>query len=318
MTRLQTLGLWLLLLLVPVGISYSATINSSGAGGLISETDTLATVTARDNTTTGNDESNPFEIFGTGGQVANGWRIGQHSGGSPFIDCLISGVQNACDYYRQLSAGKKYGVKDSSAVVKFEVTESTGNVTAMTVDGETSGVTITLTDERHFPVATCQNATASANFDLATANTPAPTCDTGSNTQKGYLAFDAATDESFEDSWILPTGFTGAIDASFRWKAAATSGAVGWCMQLIRVADGSTSDPAYPAQASGNCVSDTAKGTTLQENTATITGVTCSSCVAGDHVYVRISRDANGGAVTDDMSGDALLLTYGRTIRIAR
>jgi len=174
-----------------------------------------------------------------------------------------------------------------------------------------------IVDERHFAVATCQNTTASTNFDTPTTNAPAATCDTGSNTQKGYLAFDATTDESFEDHWILPTGFTGAINAHFRWKAAATTGATGWCMQLIRVADGSTSDPAYPAQASGNCVSDTAKGTTLQENTATISGVTCTSCAAGDHIYVRVSRDANGGAVTDDMTGDALLLTYGRTIRVA-
>jgi hypothetical protein len=30
---------------------------------------------------------------------------------------------------------------------------------------------------------------------------------------------------------------------------------------------------------------------------------------------VVISRDANGGAVTDDMTGDAKLITYGRTIR---
>ena len=198
------------------------------------------------------------------------------------------------------------------------VTDLTGGtLTNVTLDGEGTGNTITLTEERHFVVAACQNTTAQAVFDLNTANTPAPTCDTGTNTQKAYLAFDATTDEAFQDSWILPTGFTGAIDVHFRWKAAATSGAVGWCAQLIRVPDAATSDPAFPAQASGNCVSDTAKGTTLQENTATISGVTCTSCAAGDHVYVRISRDANGGAVTDSMTGDAFLLTYGRTWRVA-
>lgn len=235
----------------------------------------------------------------------------------PQIVCVIASVANDCDYYRKLAAGKVFGVKNSSGVDILTVTESTGALTNVTLNGESTGNTITLTDERHWVVASCQNTTAQAVFDLATANTPAPTCDTGTNTQKAYLAFDATIDESFEDSWILPTGFTGAIDMHFRWKAAATSGAVGWCAQLIRVPDAGTSDPAYPAQAAGNCVSDTAKGITLQENTATISGVTCTSCAAGDNVYVRISRDADGGAVTDDMTGDALLLKYGRTWRVA-
>ncbi len=235
----------------------------------------------------------------------------------PVDVCYTPSGENECDYKRQLNAGYAWGVRDNNGDDIFTVSNDTGEATNLHVNAEGTNNVITLQDEKWFPVATCQNTTATANFDLPASNAPAPTCDTGSNTQKGYLAFDAGTDESFEDSWILPTGFTGAIDVHFRWKAAATSGAAGWCAQLIRVPDGSTSDPAYPAQASGNCVSDTAKGTTLQENSATISGVTCSSCAAGDHVYVRISRDANGGAVTDDMTGDALLLMYGRTIRVA-
>lgn len=259
---------------------------------------------------------------------ANGLRVNDGTNGSrlytdatsgPQIVCDIGGTENDCDYFRKLNAGKKWGVKDRDGTEIFTLTEAdnSGALTNVTLNAESSGNTITIPDERHFVVATCQNATPSPNFDIPTSNGPAATCDTGTNTQKGYLAFDASTDESFQDHWILPTGFTGAIDMHFRWKASSTSGAVGWCAQLIRVPDASTSDPAFPAQASGNCVSDTAKGTTLQENTATISGVTCTSCAAGDHVYVRISRDADGGAVTDDMTGDALLLTYGRTIRVA-
>ena len=234
------------------------------------------------------------------------------------LTCIISGTPDACNRNIQILSGYTFNLRDNANADKFTFTGSTGALTNVTLDAEATGNTVTLTDERHWVVASCQNTTAQAVFDLAAANTPAPSCDTGSNTQKAYLAFDDTADEGFQDSWILPAGFTGAIDASFRWKATATSGTVGWCMQLIRVADGATSDPAFPAQASGNCVSDTVKGTTLQENVATISGVTCTSCVAGDHIYVRISRDANGSAVTDSMTGDALLFTYGRTIRIAR
>ena len=257
----------------------------------------------------------------TSGASEAGTAFYTHATFGPQINCFSAAdVENDCNYTRWLLTGKTFSFlanDRTTAIGTVTSAASSGSWTNMTLDGEGTGNVITLTEERHFPVATCQNVTASTNFDTPTTNAPAATCDTGTNTQKGYLAFDATIDESFQDHWILPTGFTGAIDGHFRWKGAAITGAAGWCMQLIRVADGATSDPAFPAQAAANCVSDTAKGTTLQENTATITGVTCTSCVAGDHVYVRISRDADGLAVTDDMAGDGLLLTYGRTIRVA-
>lgn len=281
-------------------------------------TDTLDSVTARGNSSTGNDEANPFEILGTGAQIANGWSFDRTTAGESRMRCKETAGLNKCNYYRQLDAGFKGGFKDSSGNIDFEYDETTGKVTIITINTEDSGVQITIPDEKHFPVASCQNATPSANFDLPTSNAPAPVCDTGTNTQKAYLAFDATTDESFQDHWILPTSFTGNIDIHFRWKAAATSGSVAWCAQLVRVPDGSTSDPSFPTQSTGTCVSDTAKGTTLQENAVTLTSVTCTSCVGGDHVYVRISRDPDETSTrTDNMSGDALLLTYGRTIRIA-
>ena len=231
--------------------------------------------------------------------------------------CVVSGVADACNIIRLIGSGFRLEYTNSSATPIFTLTESTGALTNVTLNGESTGNTITLTEENWFDVVACQESTAQHIWNTITATFPAATCDTGSNTQKGYASFDATTDEAIQMDWVLPTGFTGAIDIHFIWKAAATSGAVGWCAQLIRVADASTSDPAFPAQASGNCVSDTAKVTTLQENHATISGVTCSSCAARDHVYVRISRDANGGAVTDDMTGDAHLMKVGRTWRVA-
>lgn len=210
------------------------------------------------------------------------------------------------------------GVDASGAVESCtNIATSTQTLENKTLDAEGTGNIITIPFEQWFDVAGCDNATAGHVWNSPTANAAAPTCDTGSNTQKAYLAYDATTDESIQGSFVLPTGFTGNIDIMFKWKAAATTGSVGWCMQLVRVPDGSTSDPAFPAQAAGNCVSDAAKGTTLQENDATITNVTCTSCAAGDHVYWRLSRDADGGAVTDDMTGDALLMKFGRRWRLA-
>lgn len=243
--------------------------------------------------------------------------IGYDATRGAFVTCEVSGVADDCHKVVKLLAGKFFRITNSSDTVVWEI-DNTGALTEGSINVETAGVTLTTTEEVWWDVAACQNATAQFVWNTPATGSPAAACDTGTNTQKGYASFDATTDESFETDWVLPTGFTGSIDIHFIWKAAATSGATGWCAQLIRVADGSTSDPAYPAQASGNCVSDTAKGTTLQENHATITGVTCSSCAARDHVYVRISRDANGGAVTDDMTGDAHLMKVGRTWRVAK
>ncbi len=219
----------------------------------------------------------------------------------PTVTCFIVSINN-CDKYVKLNPGKKWGLKNNAGTTVLEYDDA-------------GAITKGFRDERHFPVATCQAGTASATFDLPSSNAPAAVCDAANtNSTRAYLAFDDTTDETFFDSWIWPVGAT-SVDVVLRWKGVNITNAVGWCAQLVRVPDGANPDPALPAQAAGNCVSDTAKGTTLQENVATIVDVTCTSCVAGDRIVVGISRDANGGAVTDSFVGDALLLTYGRIFK---
>jgi hypothetical protein len=252
-----------------------------------------------------------------GSAAANAYMVTYYDSTDGLIHtCLIGGVLDDCNKRVKLVTGKKFFIANNAGTEIFTVSES-GAITNATIDGEGSGNTITLTEEQWYNVVSCQNTTPFHIHDTPTTNIPEAICDTGTNTQKGYAAFDATTDESIHGHWVLPIGFTGGIDIKGKYKIAATSGAVGWCFQMIRVADGSTSDPAFPAQAAGNCTSDTVKGTTLQENDFTITGATCTSCVAGDHVYWRLSRDANGGAVTDDAAGDGFLLTFGRVWRVA-
>ena len=283
----------------------------SGGGGGVSGWPTISTTKI---VTWANSYANGLGI----GDGTDSWLFYRDpTDGLQFV-CVVAGVANDCNYVRKLASGKIYEIQNSSGTSIGTLTELTGAWTNFTLNTESTGNTLTIQEEHWFDLVACQESTPSHILNIITATYPAAACDTGSNTQKGYASFDATTDEALQMDWVLPTGFTGSIDIHFIWKAAATSGATGWCAQLIRVADGSTSDPAFPAQASGNCVSDTAKGTTLQENHATITGVTCSSCAARDHVYVRISRDANGGAVTDDMSGDAHLMKVGRTWRVAK
>lgn len=210
------------------------------------------------------------------------------------------------------------GITLEQADARYVQPAGTSTLTNKTLDVEGTGNTITTTSKWWMPVAACQNTTAGLLWDSPTSNAAAATCVTGSNTTKGVADFDAATDESLQNTLRLPDDWTGAIDAKVVWFAAATSGAAGLCVQLVCVADAETDDPSFPAQASGNCVSDTAKGTTNQTNVATITGVTSTGCAAGELMHVQLSRDANGGAVTDDMSGDARVIGLELTARRAQ
>ncbi len=235
----------------------------------------------------------------------------------PQIPCVIAGVENACNYIRTLAAGKYLAYNNNAGTPIFTLTNDTGALTNLTLDCTQSSNLCTVPEEQWWDAASCQNTTAQAVFNLPTSNAPTPHCE-GTNTLIATLDFNDTTDQSFTARWVLPVGFTGSIDVKFRWKAVSTSGAVGWCAQLVKVTPGSTSDPSLPAQASGNCISETARATTLQETDITITGVTCASCSAGDAVNITISRDANGSAVPDDMTGDAKLINWGRTWRVVK
>ncbi len=175
---------------------------------------------------------------------------------------------------------------------------------------DTWTIATVLTSYVTFQAGICQNTTAGTNFSLPAANLPAATCITGSNINTAELLFDAGTDESMQ-SWLrLPTGWTGAIDFALKWRAAATSGNVVWGLQTICVADAETSDPAFNT---ANTITDAAKGTTLQENDASTTGITTTGCAAGERMFFKVYRDADNGS--DTMSGDAGLLSVTFTLR---
>lgn len=255
-----------------------------------------------------------IKILGQGGQASNGLELYQGSDGRFYIVCLVGGVRKNCDVINSLNAGFKYEWLNSSGTPIFTLTNNTNALTNITIDCTAASNNCTMMDERHWAVVTCQNGTASTNFDTPTTNAPTPQCE-GSNYRKGVLAFNDTTDQGFHDQFILPVGFAYAT-FEFRVKAASTSGTFGLCVRLARVALNSTSDPAKPAQAGGNCVSATINGTTLTEQKVTITSPTCTSCAAGDRVQASVERDADASAVGDTMTGDLLMLTYGRSFAV--
>lgn len=305
---------WLLLLAVLVPFLAVATIEAQirpgGGSGGVTGWPSVATTKV---VTWANSFANALGI----GDGTDYWAIYRDSVNGLQINPVCGGVENGCNQIKKLGAGYYWEIQSATGTSLLRVTNDTGVLTNISINTETAGNTITMQEEDWWEVAACQASTAQIIWNTPAANAPAAACDPDS-TPNAYASFDATTDESIDRDMVLPIGFTGAIDVGFIWKAAATSGNVGWCAQLVRVPDGTTSGQTVAAQSSSNCVSDAAKGTTLQENYATITGVTCTSCAAHDRVKLRVSRDANGGAVTDDMTGDAHLLTVGRTWRVQK
>lgn len=191
-------------------------------------------------------------------------------------------------------------------------------LTNKTLDCAGTGNTCTIKQDRYAEVAGCKNVTAGAIYNLPTTNAAVPACDTGTNQFSAYLGFNDTTDQSTHGSVRLPTGVTGGIDWLFRYKmASATTGTAGWCVQMVRLPTGTAGDPAFPAQAAGNCVSQTVPGTAGLEAEATITSATCTACVAGDRVFFRVSRDADGTAVADTATGDGRLIFTGPAYAVA-
>jgi hypothetical protein len=182
-------------------------------------------------------------------------------------------------------------------------------------DAEGTGNVLTTVEKVWVPAAICNNATAASHgWSFPTSNPGVPACVTGSNTQFGVMDFaDGAPTLSAQFTLRLPSDFTGAVGAAFKWFTTATSGDVVWQLATICVADAETSDPAFNT---ASTVTDTAKGTTNQQNDASIATVTITGCAAGEVMYLRVFRDPANGA--DTLAATARLvgleLTYRRAI----
>lgn len=202
----------------------------------------------------------------------------------------------------------------ATAGTDYTTPSSTETLTNKTLDAAGTGNVFTSAFKTWFAAAGCNNATASSFWDLGTSLAPTPTCKNSSSgaAQNASLDFPDSDGMFFAQStMMLADDFTGTVDAKVRWLAAATSGDVIWNVSTICVADGETDNPAFNAVSS---VTDTAKGTTLQSNDATITTVTITGCAAGELMHLKVSRDrtTSGDTITGVVSLLGLELTTRR------
>jgi hypothetical protein len=112
---------------------------------------------------------------------------------------------------------------------------------------------------------------------------------------------------------MLPSDWTGAIDAKFVWQAAAVIGDVVWQANTSCSSVGDLNDIAFnPASKSAAAPAHT---TTLAVNTTTITGVTTTGCAANDLMHFKVMRDRTEAVVGDTIAGVVSLLGVELTMR---
>lgn len=191
------------------------------------------------------------------------------------------------------------GTPATNDCAKFDANGNIVSAGAACGSGGSSSITQTI----FLPAAHADLGAASTGFRRPTTNYPEALAVIGTNTIGAVLAFDPSTDESMQIPLLFPTSAT-AINVRFTWRAIATSGSVVWGIQTACIADGETGDPSFNT---AQTVTDTAKGTTLQDNDATISSLTTTGCAAGERMMLKIYRDADNGS--DTMTGDAWLVS---------
>lgn len=193
---------------------------------------------------------------------------------------------------------------------------STDTFTNKTYDAEGTGNTLTQAFKIWLPAAGCANTTAASFWDLPTSTPAVAACVTGTNTQKGVLQYaDTSGGFSAQNGLLLPSDWSGNIDASIIWKTSATSGNAKFSLSTICTAVNAseTDDPAFNT---ASTVTTAAPGTANRLQTSSITSLTVTGCAAGELLHLKLFRD--GGDAADTIGASLDVIGVEITIRRAQ
>jgi hypothetical protein len=111
-------------------------------------------------------------------------------------------------------------------------------MTNKTLDAEGTGNVVTLPFKLWLPAAGGTAAAPASVWNLPATNPAVAVVTAGTNTLQGTLDFaDGANTLSAQLDWMLPSDWTGTVDARFKWFTSATSGDVVWQLATSCVAD---------------------------------------------------------------------------------
>jgi hypothetical protein len=151
------------------------------------------------------------------------------------------------------------------------------------------------------PFGVCNNATPGTALSLPTSNAASPACNTGTNIQEGTLNF--ADGQSAQFTYLIPSDWTGAIDARLVFFDASTSGTVIFQIATSCAAtSGSTNDDlvfntpdafaTITLNATANAQWQTAK-----------TGINTTGCSASNTMQVKIIRTTDTAVSAAQVKG---------------
>lgn len=243
-----------------------------------------------------------------------------HATYGPQQNCVVSGVENDCNYSRWLLTGKTFSwlANDRTTVIgRITSAASSGTWSHVSLNVEDTNNVITTVSKVNLKPVGCSGTTGTVLWSTNATLAPTATCTAGStNTTliQGYLDFpDSDGEYQAQTEFRLPSDFTGAIDVQLFWRAAATTGDVVWQVATMCTSDGEIEDVAWNT---ASTVTDTTKGTTLQLNTAAITALTITNCAAGDLMHVKFFRQRTHAS--DTITGVVSLKSVELTVRRAQ
>lgn len=124
-----------------------------------------------------------------------------------------------------------------------------------------------------------------------------------------YLAFDAATDEFVWFTFRMPVDYASGGVVKLQWMANATTGTCRWEVAIGAVTPADADTPVEHAAAASSTAGTAANATEARRLVETsITLANLDGLAAGDLVFLRVDRDADGTSGTDDLAVDAELV----------
>jgi hypothetical protein len=178
--------------------------------------------------------------------------------------------------------------------------------------------TLTLPYTLQFTAAVCQNATASLGMSTPSSVAATAGCITvaggSGDAALGYAVFaTGGADTELHGQFELGSDWTGAVDATIKWMSNSTAaGDVVWEIAIGCVAnDEVTGAPTFDDTAFTADANHT--GAALRLNTATKTGLTVSTCSAGETAMFIIHRDTDTAG--DTLDQDVRLISVSFTLR---
>ena len=285
-----------------------AVIHRVGGGA---ESDTIQTVFARGSTiSTAVSFATALKLLDSNGD-GYAWYVDPTNG--PTFVCVDNSVENACtSYTRALASGQTLVYKNFGGTAIFTLTEATGALTNTTYNTESAGNVFTYKRYLWLPAGVCQNVTPGTPWDLPAANAAVAACRTGTNTNKGALAFADGSNLTAQYNLYLNEDWTGAIDATIVYEANSTStNNTVWQIAIACAGDADADDPAFTDD---EFTADAGKATAHQYNaTAVNTVTTTGTCLAGDMMHLRVRR--NSAHASDTLAATALLVGVSLKLR---